>query len=251
LLDFGARSARVSEARAAYDQTVANYRQTVLTAFQQVEDELAASRVLAYVGAQRANAAEAANRVEQLTQNQYLAGQIGYRDVITAQKTALSARQSEAQTIVDRQVAAVTLIQAIGGALVLFVAQRRRDAALLIGAWGLGLLLLSALKMVFARARPDLVFRLVEVNNHSFPSGHAMGAMILYPLLGLLLVRNRSIGIWAGLGVAILIGLTRIILGVHWASDVIGGWLLGGAVVLVAAHFSRPSVRGRRSPANH
>jgi NodT family efflux transporter outer membrane factor (OMF) lipoprotein len=115
LLDFGARSARVAEARAAYDQTVANYRQTVLTAFQQVEDELAASRVLAYVGTQRANAAEAANRVEQLTQNQYLAGQIGYSDVITAQTTALSARQSEAQTIVDRQVAAVTLIQAIGG----------------------------------------------------------------------------------------------------------------------------------------
>jgi len=115
LLDFGARSARVKEARAAYEQTVANYRQTVLTAFQQVEDELAASRVLAYVGAQRASAAEAANRVEQLTQNQYLAGQIAYSDVITAQTTALSARQSEAQTIVDRQVAAITLIQAIGG----------------------------------------------------------------------------------------------------------------------------------------
>lgn len=115
LLDFGARSARVAEARAAYDQAVANYRQTVLAGFQQVEDELAASRILAYVADQRTRAAASANQVEALTQNQYVAGQIAYSDVITAQTTALSARRSEAQAVVDRQVAAVTLIQAIGG----------------------------------------------------------------------------------------------------------------------------------------
>lgn len=115
LLDFGARSARVAEARAAYNQAAANYRQTVLTAFQQTEDELAAARILAYVGDQRTSAAAAANRVEQLTQNQYLAGQIAYSDVIVAQTTALSARQTEASAIVDRQMAAVSLIQAIGG----------------------------------------------------------------------------------------------------------------------------------------
>ena len=115
LLDFGARSARVAEARAAYEQAVASYRQTVLTAFQQVEDELAAVQVLAYVGDQRMIAAQTATRVEQLTQNQYLAGQIVYTDVITAQATALQARQAETQAIVDRQVAAISLIQAIGG----------------------------------------------------------------------------------------------------------------------------------------
>ena len=115
VLDFGARSARVAAARAAWQQQVATYRQTVLTAFQQVEDELAASRVLAYVGDQRTIAAQTATQVEQLTQNQYLAGQIAYTDVITAQATALTARQTEAQAIVDRQVAALTLIQAIGG----------------------------------------------------------------------------------------------------------------------------------------
>jgi len=58
----------------------------------------------------------AANRVEALTQNQYLAGQIAYSDVITAQTTALSARETEASAVVDRQLAAVSLIQAIGGA---------------------------------------------------------------------------------------------------------------------------------------
>lgn len=115
LFDFGARSARVAEARAAYDQAVAQYRQIVLTAFQQTEDELAAARILTYVAVQRASAAASANRVEALTQNQYVAGQIAYSDVIVAQTTALSARQTEAAAIVDRQVAAVSLIQAIGG----------------------------------------------------------------------------------------------------------------------------------------
>jgi NodT family efflux transporter outer membrane factor (OMF) lipoprotein len=116
LLDFGARTARVAEARAAYEQAVATYRQTVLAAFQQVEDELAAGQVLAYVGDQRAQAAASATQVEALTQNQYVAGQIAYTDAITAQTTALTARRTEAQAIVDRQTSAITLIQAIGGA---------------------------------------------------------------------------------------------------------------------------------------
>jgi NodT family efflux transporter outer membrane factor (OMF) lipoprotein len=115
LLDFGARSARVAEARAAYDQAVADYRQTVLSAIQQVEDELVAARIYAYVAGQRASAADAATRVEQLTQNQYLGGIISYTDVITTQTTALSAREEAALAIVDRQAAAVSLVQAIGG----------------------------------------------------------------------------------------------------------------------------------------
>jgi NodT family efflux transporter outer membrane factor (OMF) lipoprotein len=115
LLDFGGRSARVAQARAAYEQAAATYRQTVLTAFQQVEDGLAASRILGFVGDQRVAAASAANQVEVLTQNQYLAGQIAYSDVIVAQATALSARQAEVQALVDRQTAAISLIQAIGG----------------------------------------------------------------------------------------------------------------------------------------
>jgi NodT family efflux transporter outer membrane factor (OMF) lipoprotein len=115
LLDFGARSARVEQARAAYAQTAAQYRQTVLIAFQETEDALAGARILQYVARQRSSAATAATRVEQLTQNQYLAGQIAYSDVIVAQTTAQSARDAEVQAVVDRQVAAVNLIQAIGG----------------------------------------------------------------------------------------------------------------------------------------
>lgn len=115
LLDFGARSARVEEAKAAYAQTVAEYRQTVLTAFQQTEDELAATRVLASVEQERSAATAAANQAEQLMQNQYLAGQVSYADVISTQTVALSARQASVNAALDRQTAAIALMQAIGG----------------------------------------------------------------------------------------------------------------------------------------
>jgi NodT family efflux transporter outer membrane factor (OMF) lipoprotein len=115
LLDFGARSARVDAAHAAYEQTVAEYRQTVLLAFQQIEDQLAAARVLRIVAGEREAAALAANRAEEIARNQYVAGQTGYADVIVAQTSALSARQAEIQAVVDRQSAAISLIQALGG----------------------------------------------------------------------------------------------------------------------------------------
>jgi len=115
LLDFGGRSARVDQARASYAGAVANYRQAVLTAFQQVEDQLAATTVLRTVSEERTAAATAANRSEQIAQNQYRAGQIAYSSVIVAQTTALSARTGEIQAVVNRQTAAVSLIQAIGG----------------------------------------------------------------------------------------------------------------------------------------
>jgi NodT family efflux transporter outer membrane factor (OMF) lipoprotein len=115
LLDFGARSARVDQARATYDQTVAEYRQTVLTAFQQTEDQLAAVRVLEKVSAERAAAMQAANRAEQIARNQYLAGLIAYSNVIVVQTTALSARTADVQSVVNQQTAAISLIQAIGG----------------------------------------------------------------------------------------------------------------------------------------
>jgi NodT family efflux transporter outer membrane factor (OMF) lipoprotein len=115
LLDFGERSARVDEARAAYEQAVANYRQTTLTAFQQTEDQLAAARILETVAAERAGAAAAANGAEAIARNQYLAGQISYADLIVAQTVALASRRAEAQALVDRRTAAISLIQAIGG----------------------------------------------------------------------------------------------------------------------------------------
>ena len=115
LLDFGARHGQVLQARAQYEQAVATYRQTVLTAFQQVEDNLAATRIYAGVTASQAAAATAASRAETIANNQYLAGTIDYTEVVVARNAALSARQTQIQGVVNQQAAVIALIQAIGG----------------------------------------------------------------------------------------------------------------------------------------
>ncbi len=115
ILDFGARKARVQEARAAYDAAVANYRQVTLTGFQEVQDDLVASEVLERQEALLRTASQAADRSETALRNQYAAGIAIYTDVVTAQATALAARRALLQAQLDRQTAAVALIQALGG----------------------------------------------------------------------------------------------------------------------------------------
>ena len=115
LFDAGQTRARVSGARAAYDQSVAQYRQSVLTAFQDVEDQLAAARQLDLQHEYRRQASEAADESERLVLNQYRAGTVSYTNVVVAQTAALSARVALAQIIVRRQTTAVALMQAIGG----------------------------------------------------------------------------------------------------------------------------------------
>lgn len=115
LFDAGAIRARVEGAEAARDVAVANYRQTVLVAFQAVEDQLATIRSLAGQVDLRREASADADRAEQLTLNQYLQGQVPYTSVVTAQVTALSARQTLSQLTASRQAAAIALIQALGG----------------------------------------------------------------------------------------------------------------------------------------
>ena len=115
VLDFGARKARVAEARAAYDQTVAQYRQTVLTAFQEVEDALAAERVLSQEAPLRLQASQAADQAEVIALNQYKAGIADYTTVVVAQAAASSARQSLVTLQSNRIVAALDLVKALGG----------------------------------------------------------------------------------------------------------------------------------------
>ena len=115
LFKGGALGARVDGATAAYDQTVARYRQVVLSAFQNVEDQLSASRVLQIQQALRAQASSAADQVEQQVLNRYRSGQVSYTEVITAQTTALTARRALVQATADRQTTAVALIQSLGG----------------------------------------------------------------------------------------------------------------------------------------
>ena len=107
--------AQVEGARAAYDQRVAQYRQTVLSAFQSVEDQIVAARVLEQEAALR-NAAEAsARRAEELALNRYKAGQVDFTTVVIAQNTALASQQSALNVLGARLTASVSLIEALGG----------------------------------------------------------------------------------------------------------------------------------------
>lgn len=115
VFDAGAISARVDAATAARDAAIARYRQTVLTAFQSVEDQLTAGGSLAQQEGLRREASEAADRTEQQFLNRYRQGQVSYTDVVTAQVSALNARRTLVQLQVNRQTAAVALIQALGG----------------------------------------------------------------------------------------------------------------------------------------
>ena len=115
LFNAGATGARVEGSEAAHAQAVARYRQTVLAAFQGVEDQLAATRVLLTQQGLRRQASEAADQVEQQVLNRYRSGQVGYTEVITAQGTALTARRALVQAMADRQTTAVALIQSLGG----------------------------------------------------------------------------------------------------------------------------------------
>ncbi|TFW18486.1 efflux transporter outer membrane subunit [Duganella callida] len=115
LFDAGAIKARVASAEAGRDQAIASYRQTVLTAFADVENQLAATRTLAQQQELRKTASEAADQVEVQMVNRYRAGQVSYSDVVTAQQTALTARRSLVQAQADRQTTAIALIQSLGG----------------------------------------------------------------------------------------------------------------------------------------
>ncbi|WP_179403403.1 efflux transporter outer membrane subunit [Burkholderia guangdongensis] len=115
LFDAGLRSAQTDAARAAYDQNVATYRQTVLAAFQDVEDNLASQRILAQeVGVQQ-QAVDSAEHSLAITLNQYKAGTVAYLNVLSAQTTAFTAHQKLATIAGERMVSSVGLVKALGG----------------------------------------------------------------------------------------------------------------------------------------
>lgn len=115
LFDAGLRTATVEQFQAAYDQTVASYRQTVLTAFQQVEDNLAALRILSTQTQQQDAAVNAARRYLAIATDRYKLGLDPYLDVITAQTTLLSNQQTAVSLRMQQLTDSVQLIEALGG----------------------------------------------------------------------------------------------------------------------------------------
>ena len=102
-------------------------------------------------------------------------------------------------------------------------------------------LAVDGLKLFFGRARPEFDHQLVQVYNLSFPSGHSANSLTAYVLLACFLVsgRFRPAAIVGALAIAFVVGLTRILLGVHWLSDVIGGWAAGLIAVMLALAADR------------
>jgi undecaprenyl-diphosphatase len=130
-------------------------------------------------------------------------------------------------------------LTALGG-LALFRLRDGRHALLFLGIVFSARILVEAQKMAFARARPELSGRLVHVSSLSFPSAHAAYSMVTWLSLALLLAspRARPFAAAAAVAVALLVGLSRLVLHVHWGSDVIGGWAFGAGWTLAALRLA-------------
>jgi undecaprenyl-diphosphatase len=128
----------------------------------------------------------------------------------------------------------VLTIIVVGAAGYLAVSGLRHAAAMVLSSVGLGVLLSNSLKAAFSRPRPEFIPPDILVFTASFPSGHATLSAVVYLTLGALLCRTQSslavktyILCFAALLTG-LVGLSRIYLGVHWPTDVVAGWLVGG-----------------------
>lgn len=115
LFDGGRRAANVANARAQYEEDVANYRQRVLTAFQEVEDQLSNLRILQEQTQTQASAVKASVRAAALSRTQYTEGAVNYLDVIDGERSVLQAQRAAVQLSGAQAVATVNLIRALGG----------------------------------------------------------------------------------------------------------------------------------------
>jgi NodT family efflux transporter outer membrane factor (OMF) lipoprotein len=115
VFDGGLRSAELGAARASYHLSVANYRQTVLTAFQQVEDELSALRILAQEAQKDRETIKAAREAVDVYLNQYQAGTVAFTTVVTAQASLLLNEESLLAVQESQLIASVALVEALGG----------------------------------------------------------------------------------------------------------------------------------------
>lgn len=124
---------------------------------------------------------------------------------------------------------------------------RRAEAAILLVTLAGSAVLGRGLKLVFARPRPHLFPWLTATGGWSFPSGHTLNAVVLGGLLAWLMGRRlsgrRRVALWAGAGLwVVLVGLSRVYLGIHYPSDVLASLAVGGLCLLVALYVYRVNV---------
>ncbi|MBA3461828.1 MAG: phosphatase PAP2 family protein [Deltaproteobacteria bacterium] len=137
-----------------------------------------------------------------------------------------------------------TLIVIIASLFLILV--KRRNQAIVVIACGVGTAVaIWVLKDLFGRERPNIVPHLTDVSSLSFPSGHSLIASAIYPTLGLLLsmtFKERKLKLFVFITAAMLalvIGFTRVYMGVHFPTDVLGGWMLGLAWAIVCGLICR------------
>ena len=118
---------------------------------------------------------------------------------------------------------------------------RRFEAALVLAAAALAGALIYLLKLIYARPRPPLALRLIPEGGFSLPSGHALGSAVVLGVLAVVawsLLRPGPVRTLVVVAAGVLVaatGASRVYLGVHWTTDVVDGWLVGGACVALAA----------------
>ncbi len=138
----------------------------------------------------------------------------------------------------------------------LLAARKSHTAVFLVFAVVAGSLAARLLKLFFDRPRPDIVPHLVDVGSSSFPSGHAMNSAIVYLTLGALLARVephrrvRAYVLFVAIALPLTIGFSRIYLGVHWPSDVLGGWVAGGIWALAMSAIAMRLQKQRKIEAS-
>ena len=146
-------------------------------------------------------------------------------------------------------------IIAVLAIIFLLLLGRFRHAAFTALATGGGAVMGAMLKAMFARPRPEVVPHLIEVHSLSFPSGHSLNSAIVYLTLAILLARElafwrlRIFVVGAAAMLVLLIGFSRIYLGVHFPSDVLAGWSVGAAWALLMGIIADLLHRLRTSPA--
>lgn len=146
-----------------------------------------------------------------------------------------------------------TLAAALAVALLALATRSRRVAAVVLASWVASVAGAQLLKALAGRARPSFPYTVAALPSPAFPSGHAMNAVAVWGLVAIVAARRfpaaRGPALAAALVLAVAAGLSRVYLGVHWPTDVVGGWAAGAGILALLVPALGPSVApGARRP---